>query len=127
MVVRQFGQWDDAMQEGFFVKKWFPEKYQILLCEGLPCGYLWVEDRDDSVVIMEIVILPEFQCRGIGTQVLQEEISRARDRNVPTTLRVLKESRAASLYNRLGFQEYDRTETHILMKWKDNQTFEAMS
>lgn len=40
VVVRQFGQWDEAMQEGYFVKKWFPEKYQILLCEGQPCGCL---------------------------------------------------------------------------------------
>lgn len=77
-------------------------------------------------MIVEIVILTEYQCRGIGTQVLLEEISRARALNVPTMLRVLKENRAALLYNKLGFQEYDRTETHILMKWKDNQAFEKL-
>ena len=33
VVVRQFGQWDQEQQEGFFIAKWFPEKYEILSCE----------------------------------------------------------------------------------------------
>ncbi len=121
VVVRQFGKWDKEQQERFFVAKWFPEKYEILLCEQAASGYLWVEDTADSVAIMEIVILPEFQNRGIGSRVLKEEMVRARSCNVPVMLRVLKESRAVAFYSRLGLQEYDRTETHILMKWKDNQ------
>ena len=121
VVVRQFGKWDSEQQEGFFVAKWFPEKYAILLCNQVPCGYLWVEDTEDSVTIMEIVVLPEYHNRGIGSQVLKEEMARARARGVPVMLRVLKESRAISLYSRLGLREYDRTETHILMKWEDNQ------
>jgi len=117
VVIRQFGAWDQERQECFFDEKWFPEEYEILLCGQADCGYLWVADGEDHVDIMEIVILPEYQNRGIGSRILEQEIARARARDVPVRLRVLKQSRAISLYRRLGFEEYGRTETHVLMAY----------
>ncbi len=52
-------------------------------------------------------------------------MARAQARTVPVVLRVLKESYAVSLYSRLGFREYDRTETHILMEWKDSHSLDG--
>jgi ribosomal protein S18 acetylase RimI-like enzyme len=118
VVVRQFGKWNQEQQEHFFADKWLPEKYEILLHNQTACGYLWVEEESDSVAIMEIVILPEYQNKGIGSRMLRQEMMRARARNVPVKLRVLRKSRAVSLYIRFGFREYSRTESHILMKWE---------
>ena len=79
-------------------------------------AYLWVARKEDHFDIVEIVILPEYQNQGIGSRVLAEEIAEARSRDVPVRLRVLKESRAISLYRRLGFKDYGRSETHVLME-----------
>ena len=116
VVVRQFGSWNQEQQQHFFAEKWFPGEYEILLYDQAECGYVWVTDEEDSVTIREIVVLPEYQNRGIGTRVLKEEIARAHTRNVPVKLRVLAKSRALSLYTRLGFRKCGRTATHILMK-----------
>lgn len=87
------------------------------MCDLVECGYLWVEPSRESLEIVEIALLPEFQNRGIGRQVLEEEMARALARNGPVALQVLRENRAVSLYSRLGFREVDRTETHIQMRW----------
>jgi ribosomal protein S18 acetylase RimI-like enzyme len=116
VVMRQFGLWDPEQQACFFIEKWFPDEYEILQSDQVDCGYLWVADTEDCIEIMEIAILPEYQNQGIGSHILEEELARARARDVPVRLGVLQRSEAVALYRRLGFREYDRTSTHILMQ-----------
>jgi ribosomal protein S18 acetylase RimI-like enzyme len=66
--------------------------------------------------VRELVVRPDFQGRGIGTAVVRDAIARGRARRVPVMLGTLQENRAADLYRRLGFVEYDRTDTHILFR-----------
>ncbi len=59
-----------------------------------------------------IVIAPAFQNRGIGTQLMHDVIARGK----PVQLGVLFENhRARALYERLGFLEIGRTDTHYQM------------
>ena len=116
VVERQFGHWDVAAQDDFFVRDWSGGTFEILLWEHEPCGYASIEERDDDVYIREIVIRPPFQNRGIGTAVVLDAVARAASRNVPAVLQTLQANRAADLYRRLGFRETGRTETHILFR-----------
>jgi GNAT superfamily N-acetyltransferase len=118
VVERQFGRWVVAEQDRFFDCGWADARHEIVLCDGEPCGYVCVEDRADDVHVRELVILPEFQGRGIGSALLGEAIARARGRGVPVRLGTFHRNRAAELYRRLGFQETGRTPTHILMEWR---------
>lgn len=119
VVSRQFGAWDEALQDRLFEEKWMPDKCEIVLCDGNPCGFLSVEDHPDHIHISEIVIAPQFQGRGIGSRLLNEEVQRGREAKSPLRLQVLRENRALELYRRLGFKECDTTETHICMIWED--------
>jgi ribosomal protein S18 acetylase RimI-like enzyme len=117
VVERQFGRFGEE-QDQFFARNWAKHPHEIVLSDGVPCGYVAVYDRDEAVVFSELVILPAFQGRGIGTFLLREQMERARGRGVPVWLGVLHENhRAATLYRRLGFRETGRTDTHILMEW----------
>ena len=118
VVCRQFGAWDEALQDHLFEEKWIPDQFEIVLCDGNPCGFLLVEDHPDHISISEIVIAPQFQGRGIGSRLLNEEIQRGRETNSPLRLQVLRENRAIELYRRLGFKECGMTETHIRMVWE---------
>jgi len=120
VVVRQFGSWDQPLQDEFFDKDWATGQFQILQCDGAPCGYISVVDHPDCVHVRELVVLPEFQGRGIGTAVLRETIEHARARWVPVKLGVLHRNQAINLYRRVGFTECGRTETHVLMEWRAN-------
>ena len=46
-------------------------------------------------------------------------MDRARVRGVPVHLGTFTKNRALDLYRRLGFQEIDRTDTHVLLEWRD--------
>ena len=119
VVSRQFGTWDEALQDRLFEGKWIPDKFEIILCDNNPCGFLSVEDRPDHISVSEIVITPQFQGRGIGSRLLNEAMQRGRETRSPLRLQVLGENRAIELYRRLGFKECGATETHIHMVWRD--------
>jgi GNAT superfamily N-acetyltransferase len=114
---RQFGAWNEAAQDAYFRDDWDAAPHEIVECDGVPVGYVSVEDRSDLVRVRELVLLPEFQNRGIGTALLRQAMAHAEGRGVPVQLGTLHASRAAALYRRLGFREIGRTDTHILFEW----------
>ena len=116
VVCRQFGQWDEAWQRQHFIEKWNPKRYEIVEKEGCPIGVLSVSRTQVEVCIIEIQLLPAYQGQGIGTELLQQELLFADERNLPVRLQVLRANRARGLYERLGFQIYDETDTHFLME-----------
>lgn len=117
VVILQYGLWEEASQDKFFVAAWSVATHEIILCDDVPCGYLCVEQRKDSIFLREIVIAPEFQGKGIGTSLLEEVIDQAKMRRLKVRLQTHQMNRAAELYLRLGFRESGRTSTHILMEW----------
>jgi len=119
VIVRQFGVWEEEAQDEFFKNSWDPPAYEIILCDGIPCGYTRVEVRGSDLHVRELVILPQFQGQGIGSQILRGVIESAKVRHVPICLETQHTNRAAELYHRLGFREFGRTETHILLEWSN--------
>jgi ribosomal protein S18 acetylase RimI-like enzyme len=113
VVTRQFGPWNDALQDGFFDGWWRQGRAQIVEVDGVASGYIDVLDRDDHVVVNELVLLPEVHGRGIGTELLTDVFALGK----PVRLLVLHENhRARALYERLGFVAVDRDSTHDLMR-----------
>ena len=104
VVVSQFGSWDKVQQDRFFEMKWANANLAILEVDGINCGYVTVEDRVSEVHLVELVVHPEFQGRGIGSSFIQRLIERATKRSVAIRLQVLLNNRAIELYRRLGFQ-----------------------
>ena len=117
VVIRQFGAWDEQVQDGFFERSWEDHRHEIILHDGVPCGYTSVEFNDDYVHVREFVIHPAFQGQGLGTAFLQGVCAQAAARGLPIKLGVFHQNRAVAFYRRLGFREYARTEMHILMEW----------
>lgn len=116
-VERQFGPWDEAQQDTLFQNGWGSTEHEILLCDGVPCGFISVDDFPDYVHIRELVVHPDYQRRGVGTAFLHGLMEIAAARGVPIKLGTFHKNRAVEFYRKLGFTEFDRTETHILMKW----------
>lgn len=95
--------------------------HEIILCDGVPCGYIFSEETDDLITFHELVILPEFQGRGIGTKILNEKIEKAKIKKIPARLQVLKANKAIDLYQRLGAETIGETETHLKMEFDPNK------
>ena len=58
VVSRQFGEWDEALQDRLFGEKWIPNQFEIVLCDGNPCGFLSIEDHPDHIYVRWIAITP---------------------------------------------------------------------
>ncbi len=117
VIVRQFGQWNETLQDSFFEKNWISLNLQIVEVEGKKGGCFSREITPKSITINEIELLPLFQKRGIGTQLLEQQLGEAKDLSLPVRLQVLRENLARKLYERLGFIVIDKTETHYIMEW----------
>jgi ribosomal protein S18 acetylase RimI-like enzyme len=76
-----------------------------------------MEERADSIGVREIVVMPEFQRRGIGTSILMETIDRASKSGRRVLIGALHRNRALNLYRRLGFRESEKTATHTCLEW----------
>jgi ribosomal protein S18 acetylase RimI-like enzyme len=118
VIEQQFGPWCEEDQDRFFAGDWRDAQFEIILADGQPCGYACIEDRDEDLHVRELVILPAYQNRGIGSTLLREVVERARQRRVPVHLGTFHKNRAVALYRRLGFREIGQTDIHILMQWK---------
>lgn len=117
VVEQQFGAWDKEEQDRHFAENWASVTFEIVLCDGIPCGYTCIEDRQNDIHVRELVILPEFQNQGVGSSLLRAAMEHARGRDTPVRLGTFHVNRAANLYRRLGFQEVGQTDIHILFEW----------
>lgn len=116
VIVRQFGKWEDAPQDGYFEESWKPETHGIIQNDGESCGYCSIEERPDHIVVHELVLSPDFQGQGIGSQVLKGIIEDAKLKGLPIKLQVLRENHAYNLYRKFGFKDTGSTDTHFLMR-----------
>lgn len=120
-VKRQFGSWIEEEQDRYFERDWGAATFEIVLCDGIPCGYVCIEDENDHIHVREIILLPEYQGRGIGSSILGDVMERARTRRVPVRPGTFNTNRALGLYRKLGFREIGRTETHTLLEWSSDR------
>jgi GNAT superfamily N-acetyltransferase len=116
IVERQYGPWDEVQQDRFFGEDWDPAIYEIVFCDAIPCGRISVVERGDAIILRDLVILPEYQNRGIGTLLLREIIEQAQAQKVPVHTGTHRLNRALNFYLRLGFHEVGQTPTHILLE-----------
>lgn len=102
-------------------KMQFPDAdYLVIELNKVPVGSLIVE-RGGEIRLINIALLPEFRCRGIGTFLLKQLQTEAKTANKPLTLHVLKTNdRAASLYKRSGFAIIDNDEMYLAMRWQNS-------
>jgi len=110
--------WNEERQQQLFRENFETERAKIIVFEGEDAGFLDVAERETETVLISMRLLPKFQNKGIGTKIIQNVLNESHRKNKTVRLQVLKINRAKTLYNRLGFEVYDETETHFLMRSK---------
>jgi ribosomal protein S18 acetylase RimI-like enzyme len=110
--------WNDAWQEEYFRRKFDKSNRQIIQVGGQDAGVLVVEDRETELYLGLIELAPDYQGRGIGTDIVRKLQERAAATHRPLTLHVLKANTAACrFYERLGFQATDDEGFRYKMTW----------
>ena len=86
---------------------------RIILLDNKEVGIYVVHITENGdLFINEISILKEYQNKGIGRKILEEQLKENHKKGIRTILQVFKENPAKRLYEKLGFKVYGETETH---------------
>lgn len=109
-----WGRWDESRHQRQFADSWQRGRIQVVEIDGEPVGMIQLFESEDHVEVGEIQISPQHQGTGIGTQLLCDIIDHARQQGRDVVVSTgLMNLGAARLYRRLGFEETERSDTHI--------------
>ena len=110
-----FGSWDEEKQKEYFIK--FIETYKegafIITFGGKDIGFYNGCTVDNKYEIGNICIIPEYQNRGIGTDILKDILAENSGKEI--VLQYFKENPVGRLYERLGFKQVGETQFHYQM------------
>lgn len=102
-------------------------EHKIILCDDRPIGRILVYRSEHEIRLVDIALLTEHRSKGIGASLIEALLEEARTTGKSVTLHVDKISRAARLYERLGFSVTGDTGGSFKMEWQSeaNQTTET--
>ena len=118
-----WGPWDEKQQRMYFDN--FINKVKndtwIIQLNGIDIGfYSGLELEDGSYELSDICIIPEYQRKGIGTQVLKDIMKLHKNQDLH--IQHFKQNPVGKLYKRLGFVRNEETEFYYRMiRFKENE------
>ena len=89
---------------------------QIILLNKKPVGRLILSTNNKNIHFAELVILKDFQHKGIGKEVFKQIISKAKTETKSVTLNVSKNNKAIDFYKNLGFLTTSQDELNYNMR-----------
>jgi GNAT superfamily N-acetyltransferase len=127
--------WDDATRRQFVEMQFkamrqgyataFPHaEFSIILLDGHPIGRVVINRTDREIRIVDMALLSEHRGKGIGTDLMQTWRREAAQRQKPLRLRVVKRTRPANWYKRIGFVLIDEDGIHDHLEFR-SETFQA--
>ena len=119
--------WSDAEKQAFLESQFGFQRHHyltyyaatdcaVLEQDGAPAGRLYIYRQDQTLLVVDISLLPEWRRRGIGTALLEAVIAEARAAGKSATISVEKFNPAQRLYRRLGFREVAEEGVHWIME-----------
>lgn len=93
------------------------EEYYKIIYDKQEIGFIGLKIYADEIYIYRFLIDEKFRGKGIGTEVLNLIIDRARYENKDISLDVFEKNEAKKLYERVGFKN---RYTNMVIKVNDN-------
>lgn len=108
-----------AMRAGYASA--FPDaQFSIIQAGGQPIGRMVVHRAPEEMTLVDIVLLPQWRRRGIGTELLRRLMAEAAAKKNEINLHVFRsDADAARFYERLGFVKISEEGLHDLWRWRD--------
>ena len=107
--------WDEDREEERFRGNFDPVTTRVIESHDQVIGFLGVRPEGDVLYLAQAYIIPEYQGRGIGTELIRKVLAGGR----PVELWVMKlNTGAIRLYERLGFRVKCEGETDYRMRYE---------
>jgi ribosomal protein S18 acetylase RimI-like enzyme len=79
-------------------------QFDVILADGEPAGRLYIDRNAAEIHVIDIALLPEYRCQGIGTHLLEAILAEGRQSGRKVSIYVERNNPALRLYERLGFR-----------------------
>ena len=112
-----FVQMQFAAQHQYYREHYTHAAFQVILCDGMPAGRLYVARWTAEIRIIDIALLPEYRNRGIGSLLFERLFAEAAQTGKRVSVHVERFNPALRLYARLGFQPVAERGVYTLMEW----------
>lgn len=89
---------------------------RIVGVDNQDIGVIKAVPRRNELHLHQMQILPEFQRKGFGTELIRQIIMRSESLQIPITLFVIKNTPAKHLYDQFGFTTTEDSEYHCKMR-----------
>lgn len=112
-----YGEWNEENQKKLFERfmKENSKNIELIYLKDELVGFYNGKDKDNNTFeIGNICVKPEYQNKGIGTAVLKEILFEHKEQNIKLQVFKINEN-AIKLYEKMGFEKTDETETHYMM------------
>ena len=91
----------------------------LILVDGTPVGRYRVVRREDEFQIGDLSILPEYQRRGIGSELIAKLTEEARVRRVPILVQIgQRDLTAAAFFKKMHFEIAAQDASFVTLKWQ---------
>jgi len=107
--------WHEDYQRGVHNENWQKKPWSIILLDKTPIGTVSVDRRAQAIQLTDFYILPDYQRRGFGTQVLARILYECDSNDRDCEIRLLRGNKAESFFRRHGFREIENDDTHCFM------------
>jgi ribosomal protein S18 acetylase RimI-like enzyme len=119
--------WNPAQQDAFLRMQFMAQQssyrarfacaaHSIICRDTVPVGTTILAREPDSMVLVDIALLPEHRRKGIGGQLLKRFRAEASESGLPLRLTVRRDNPAIKLYARTGFSVVSEDELHLIME-----------
>jgi ribosomal protein S18 acetylase RimI-like enzyme len=116
-VEQVYGAWNEMEQRRLAEREFGEMEIEILDRGGAPIGYQAIVRELDHWFLDEIALVESERGRGLGTRMIRDIMSAAREARLPLRLSVLQVNPAQRLYTRLGFRITRVEPPRIKMEW----------
>jgi len=108
--------WSEAQVEAFlkmqfrlqhtqYIQNYSNASFDIILIDGIPAGRLYVDQKDNTMRIIDITLLPEFRGKGVGSRIMKKLVAQADAKGLVMSLHVEMNNPVLPFYKSLGFEE----------------------
>ncbi|WP_092167204.1 GNAT family N-acetyltransferase [Bosea sp. OK403] len=108
--------WDEAFQRNLHQCHFNQKPFFMIGRAGQSIGTISFKVLPDHVRLGEFYLLPAFHGQGFGTAILRHCLSLSDELGLPVRLEHLHWNPVRSLYQRHGFVEIERSETHCFLE-----------
>jgi ribosomal protein S18 acetylase RimI-like enzyme len=105
----------------------FPDAGDNIICQGnSPIGRVMVSQESASLRLIDIALLEEHRCRGIGGNLIRRLMQQCETNRLTLRLQVLQSNPAMRLYKRMGFVESSADSMYIQLEWIPSSTLQGV-